>query len=142
LSPADVPDALRVKVRAAAEDRCGYCQSRQEFVYGRFEIDHIVPRARGGTDDEDNLWLACRMCNGHKGAQTHGRDPVSGRRVPLFNPRRQRWSRHFAWTLDGLTIVGLTACGRATVVALRLNNPDAQQVRSRWVSVGWHPPGT
>ena len=30
------------------------------------EIEHIIPLAKGGTDDESNLWLACPICNGHK----------------------------------------------------------------------------
>lgn len=36
--------------------------------------------------------------------------------------------------------MGLTACGRATVLALQLNNAYAVTVRQAWVSVGWHPP--
>jgi geranylgeranyl pyrophosphate synthase len=58
----------------------------------------------------------------------------------LFNPRRQKWSRHFVWSEDGTLIIGKTACGRATVVALQLNNPIAVLVRQQWVAVGWHPP--
>jgi 5-methylcytosine-specific restriction endonuclease McrA len=41
-------------------------------------IGHIIPRARGGSDAEDNLWLSCRACNLFKGQQTHGRDPLTG----------------------------------------------------------------
>ncbi len=102
-------------------------------------IEHIIPIARGGTDDEDNLWLACRLCNSYKGTQTHGRDRVSNRLVPLFNPRSQQWFRHFTWSEDGTEIIGLTACGRATVAALQLNNSIAVTVRSQWVIAGWHP---
>nr|WP_277127848.1 HNH endonuclease signature motif containing protein [Chlorogloeopsis fritschii] len=43
------------------------------------EIDHIIPKAVGGTDDEENLWLASRLCNTFKGIQTHGQDPVTNR---------------------------------------------------------------
>lgn len=32
----------------------------------RLEIEHIVPLARGGNDDEANLWLAYPLCNAHK----------------------------------------------------------------------------
>ncbi len=32
------------------------------------EIDHVIPRSKGGTDDIDNLVLACRGCNFLKGA--------------------------------------------------------------------------
>jgi len=58
----------------------------------------------------------------------------------LFNPRRQRWPEHFEWSEDGTQIVGLTDCGRATVEALKMNNPRIVRARQLWISVGWHPP--
>ena len=131
---------VRSRVRMAARDRCGYCRSPQDLVLGPLEIEHILPTARGGTDGEQNLWLACRMCNNFKGVQTHALDPLSGRRAQLFHPRTQRWSRHFAWNDDGTLIEGRTKTGRATVNALQLNNVIAVIVRRAWVSVGWHPP--
>lgn len=67
-------------------------------------------------------------------------DPLTGRRVKLFNPRRQQWTRHFTWSADGARIIGLTACGRATVDALQLNNVFSVTVRREWVKAGWHPP--
>ena len=63
-----------------------------------------------------------------------------GENVALFNPRQQKWSQHFAWSEDGTKIIGLTACGRATVIALKLNNSLAVIVRRNWVKAGWHPP--
>jgi hypothetical protein len=72
--------------------------------------------------------------------QTHARDPMTGRRVRIFDPRRQRWSRHFLWSDDGTRVLGRTATGRATVVALQLNNVIAVTVRHEWVAIGWHPP--
>ena len=35
-----------------------------------YEIEHRTPRARGGTDDPDNLVLACPSCNAEKGTLT------------------------------------------------------------------------
>ena len=35
-----------------AEDRCGYCQSAQRYVFAPLEIEHILPIARGGSDEE------------------------------------------------------------------------------------------
>jgi hypothetical protein len=103
------------------------------------EIDHIIPKARGGSDDETNLWSACRMCNSFKGTPMTARDPLSRRRVRLFNPRRQRWSRHFRWSEDGTYIIGRTSRGRATVIALQLNHIIAVMVnRSGWLLVGIH----
>ena len=132
--------AINERVRKQAGSRCGYCLSQQRYVLGKLEIEHIIPQARGGTSDEDNLWLSCRLCNSYKGIQTHGRDPLTGRHVRLFNPRRQKWTRHFHWGKDGTRIVGHTACGRATVSALQLNNIFAVMVRRQWVAAGWHPP--
>ena len=64
-------------------------------------MEHITPEAQGGTSDEENLWLSCRNCNEFKGIQTHARDMLTGRWVPLFHPRRQKWSQHFVWSEDG-----------------------------------------
>ena len=135
-----IAEEIRQRVRERAKDRCGYCQCMQKYVLGILEIDHLIPRSAGGTDDEDNLWLACRLCNSYKGTQTHSRDPITNRKVKLFNPRRQEWFRNFTWTPDGAFIKGITATGRATVVALQVNNPYAVTVRQAWVSAGWHPP--
>jgi hypothetical protein len=129
------------RVRIAAQHRCGYCLSPQHLVMARLEIEHIRPIAKGGTNDEANLWLACPICNRYKGDQTDATDPVTSERVPLYNPRTQNWFQHFQWSSDGLHIIGLTPVGRATVVTLHLSDdPDALTVRSYWVLAGWHPP--
>lgn len=135
-----IPALIRTRVRVEAADRCGYCRSYQSLVLGPLEIEHIVPTALGGTDDELNLWLSCRLCNGYKGVQLFGIDPMTGRRIRLFNPRRQQWARHFRWSADGVRVTGRTATGRATIEALQLNNAIAVLVRRSWVSAGWHPP--
>lgn len=135
-----INDALREQIRAEARNRCGYCLSLQKYVLGKLEIDHIIPQAKGGTDDPDNLWLACRLCNGYKGVQTTALDPKTGNNTQLFNPRQQKWSRHFQWSSNGTQIEGKTAIGRATVNALQLNNFIAVTVREQWVQAGWHPP--
>jgi 5-methylcytosine-specific restriction endonuclease McrA len=132
---------IEQRVRKAAKNRCGYCLSPQHLVMARLEIEHIIPLAKGGSNDEDNIWLACPLCNRYKGDKTTAVDPETGEVVPLFNPRTQNWFNHFRWTEDGLYIVGLTAIGRATVAALHLDDdPDALIVRGYWVLAGWHPP--
>ena len=75
--------------RKASQSSVGRKQSAMQS-----EIEHIIPTARGGTNDEDNLWLACRLCNNYKETQTQGQDPVSNQLVQLFNPRTQKWDRH------------------------------------------------
>ena len=140
MSKSRVPADVRKRVRYAAGDRCGYCLSPQQLVLGRLEIDHILPSAKGGGDNEDNLWLACSLCNNYKGVQVEGIDSLTNERVILFDPRWQRWSDHFHWIDDETQIEGLTPCGRATVIALQLNNVLAVSVRRAWVQAGWHPP--
>ncbi|WP_424140001.1 HNH endonuclease [Roseomonas chloroacetimidivorans] len=41
---------------------CLYCGHPAE------EVDHMVPRAAGGTDDRQNLAPSCALCNGSKGS--------------------------------------------------------------------------
>lgn len=140
MSRKTIPAELEQRVRTVAGNRCGYCLSPQWLLPWELEIEHLVPLARKGTGEEENLWLSCRSCNSFKAVQTHAYDPLTQRRVQLFNPRRQKWKRHFSWSQDGSEIIGLTTCGRATVVALKLNNIFATTARREWVSVGWHPP--
>ena len=140
MSHRDIPAEIRERVRKRAGHRCGYCLSPQELVLSWLDIELIIPKGAGGSDRESNLWLACRLCNNGKGVQTHALDPLTGRRVRLFNPRRQRWSVHFAWNDDGTRIMGKTPCGRATMLGLQLNNAIAVLVRHQWVAAGWHPP--
>jgi len=47
--------------------------------------------------------------------------------VPLFHPRRDRWSEHFLF--EGVRIVGTSAIGRATVQVLAMNDARRQEVR-------------
>jgi hypothetical protein len=130
----------RKRIREQASNRCGYCLSQQRYVLGPLEIEHIIPIAKKGTDDEENLWLACRLCNSYKGQQTEANDPLTGQLVPLFNPRTQTWTEHFRWSSDGVRIIGLTPIGRVTVGALKLNHATATTVREGWVGAKWHPP--
>lgn len=131
---------LRVLVRARARDRCEYCHSPQALIMGRLQIDHVLPVAKGGENDEENLCLACELCNQHKWTQTEAPDPQTGIVVNLFNPRNQRWDEHFVWSADGSRVIGITPIGRATVEELRLNTELAQTVRRNWIVAGWHPP--
>jgi len=59
------------------------------------QIEHVIPKKHDGTDEPENLALACIDCNLAKGSNLAGIDPKTGRIVPLYNPRRQRWADHF-----------------------------------------------
>jgi 5-methylcytosine-specific restriction endonuclease McrA len=135
-----ITEAVKVRVRERAYNRCGYCLTQQQYVPWSLEIEHIIPKAKGGSDNEDNIWLACRSCNLYKADQTEAIDNETRQLVPLFNPIQQEWMDHFSWSNDGLRIVGKSAIGRATIAALQLNNIYALTVRRHWIEAGWHPP--
>ncbi len=48
--------------------RCAYC-GRANTI---FELDHIRPRSRGGSNRVSNLALSCHRCNAAKGDRTAG----------------------------------------------------------------------
>ena len=135
-----VSAATRAAVAARAGGLCEYCRCPAAFCPAPFCLDHIEPRSRAGSDDPDNLAWACHGCNGSKYARTTVVDPDSGQAVPLYHPRRHRWRDHFAWSADGLDILGLTPTGRATVLALDLNRDNVTNLRRVLVIVGRHPP--
>lgn len=119
--------ATRALVRNRAGLRCEYCRLHQNYSELVHHIEHIVARQHGGSDDPENLALACHRCNLHKGPNISGVDPRSGLIVPLFHPRRELWSDHFGF--DGEWIVGATPTGRATVDVLQMNDSRRRQLR-------------
>ena len=140
MSGSSISEAVRKRVREQAGNRCGYCLAPQRLVFGWLEIEHLVPQSHGGSDEESNLWLACSFCNNYKNDQIDGLDVETSQRVRLYDPRRDRWLEHFAWSEDGVSVIGRTPSGRVTVACLQMNNSIAVMVRRGWVSVGWHPP--
>ena len=80
----------------------------------------------------------CSFCNRHKGPNLAGRRSRKQRIVPLFNPRRHKWSRHFRW--DGPELIGRTPQGRATVIALKINLEHRMDLRQGLIEEGVFPP--
>ena len=133
-------EELRARLDEADRRRCAYCLTSEANSGLPMTHDHILPLSKGGETVFENLCLSCRSCNEFKTDLTEADDPLTGELAPLFNPRTQSWGDHFVWAPDGIRIVGLTPTGRATVIALRMNNPVILAARSRWVMGGWHPP--
>jgi hypothetical protein len=134
-----IPAATRRQVIERAGHRCSYCRS-PEIVGVPMVVDHVIPLTAGGASDLENLCLACYRCNEFKGSKLAAVDPLTGETVPLFHPGTQVWHDHFAWSDDHLRVIGQTACGRATIEALRMNNEWLAQARRIWIIVGLHPP--
>ncbi len=135
-----IPEKLKERVRQTARNRCGYCLFIEHYSPALFQIDHLIPLAKGGTNDEENLWLLCASCNRAKADKTGVFDTETNTIITLFNPRTQIWHEHFEWSSDKTKIIGKTPIGRGTVAALNLNKERIVAVRREWILAGWHPP--
>lgn len=141
-----VSELTRQLVRKRANFLCEYCHSPERISTSRFTIDHIQPRSLGGSDEPDNLALACSRCNQRRYNFIVGQDAETSSISPLFNPRQQQWTDHFIWSADGIIIIGTTSIGRATCTRLDVNDEryegerSIQEARALWVQAGWHPP--
>ena len=118
--------ALRAFIRERAGGRCEYCQLHEANA-GRlaFQVEHIIARQHGGTDDPEGLCYACAQCNLAKGPNLAGL--LDGKLYPLFNPRKQDWRRHFRW--EHTILVGKTKTGIVTVQVLNMNDPARIMLR-------------
>ena len=131
----------RQLVFVRAKYRCEYCQCRTDTALETFEIDHILPIVLGGgVDDLTNLALACRGCNSRKAMKIWIDEADSEQRIPLFNPRKQDWKRHFKWSDDFSIIIGKTPVGKVTVEELRLNRTGVINIRRLMILGRIHPP--
>jgi HNH endonuclease len=101
-------------------------------------IDHIFARQHHGPTRAENLALACFFCNSYKGPNISGLNPETGRTVRLFNPRKDRWSRHFTW--KGPYLVGRTRTGRVTLALLEINRFEAVEFREYLIREGSFSP--
>ncbi|MBT8461953.1 MAG: HNH endonuclease [Gemmatimonadetes bacterium] len=84
-----VPYARRVPpnrraVFARDEHACQYCGTGAE------NLDHVMPRSRGGTHTWENIVAACRKCNLRKGDRTPVEADMPLRSAPQA-PRRHGW---------------------------------------------------
>ena len=114
-------------VRQRAQGRCEYGRLPERLHPAPFQIDHVVARQHSGRTEAGNLALACIHCNRYKGPNIAGVDPLTGQIVPLFHPRRDEWTAHFAWS--GSRLTGLTPAGRATIQVLNLNAASMLDLR-------------
>jgi HNH endonuclease len=143
-----ISEETKQLVRERANYICEYCHSPERLSANRFTFDHIIPKSLNGSDNIENLALACRRCNERHYNFVAGIDPETQEISPLFNPRSQKWEEHFVWTNGGTVIQGTTPTGRATCVRLDLNDlryPEEDSIRATrrfWVQTRLHPPSS
>jgi hypothetical protein len=131
-------DAQRQLVRERAGNCCEYCRVPQSARLVRFQVDHIIAVKHGGTDDSDNLCLACYKCNSYKGSNVAALDPLTNNATKLYHPRRQKWEEHFKINPDA-TVSGKTPEGRTTLFVLRINDQQRVNQRVGEMAVGDYP---
>ncbi len=75
--------------------KCGYC-GRGDLP---LTIDHVIPKARGGTDSWENLVCACTSCNNRKGDRTPEEAKMSLKNKP-FKPSHIMFIKNVVGKLD------------------------------------------
>ncbi len=136
-----VPAALRRRVSEYFAHCCAYCRTAEHLTVTIFEFEHILPQSAGGETVFENICFACPTCNRYKADRTLAIDPDTQLEVALFHPHRDTWQEHFVWNENATELLGLSATGRATIAALRMNRGQLIRVRRMWVAMDEHPPG-
>lgn len=79
----------RFNIYARDENTCQYCSRR--LPRAELNLDHVVPRSRGGTTSWENVVCSCVPCNLRKGGRTPEEAGMRLRR----SPARPRWTPMF-----------------------------------------------
>lgn len=127
------------QVADRAAHRCEYGRVPEAIFNFPFEVEHILPPGRGGSNDESNLALSCRCCNVFKSDWLEAVDTPTGLAAPLFNPRVNRWEDHFAADHVSGKLTGLSLIGRVTIELLRMNGDPQVAARRHWMRLRLFP---
>ena len=119
--------------------RCEYCHAPEQAFNLHFEVEHVNPKSRGGTENEGNLALACASCNVFKSDTVFGFDVMTGIETSLFHPRQHDWKEHFCVNPTNGEVEGLTAVGRVTIACLKINSAEQLRSRKLWMKLGIFP---
>jgi 5-methylcytosine-specific restriction endonuclease McrA len=76
----------RYNIYARDQNRCQYCG--RQFARTELNLDHVVPRSKGGTSTWENVVCSCHRCNRLKG----GRTPADAGMRLVRQPRRPQWT--------------------------------------------------
>jgi hypothetical protein len=127
------------EVAARANHHCEYCQAPELVFNFPFEVEHIIPISKQGSNETTNLALACRSCNLRKGSSISVISPNSNIEVRLFNPRNDHWHQHFLPDPDSGVVNGITDIGKATAEKLMMNSASQLSARKLWIRLGLFP---
>lgn len=75
MSDKPIPRRLRFEILKRDRHACRYCGATAPDAI--LTVDHVIPRALGGSDDPTNLVTACRDCNYGKASVHPGDETVA-----------------------------------------------------------------
>lgn len=70
---------------------CQYCRKR--FIESELNLDHVIPRQKGGATTWENIVTSCIKCNTRKANKM----PAEANMHPLQRPAAPRWRPNFGW---------------------------------------------
>lgn len=76
----------RYNIYARDQNRCQYCG--RQFPRTELNLDHVIPRSRGGLSVWENVVCSCHRCNRLKG----GRSPAEAGMRLVRQPFRPQWT--------------------------------------------------
>jgi 5-methylcytosine-specific restriction endonuclease McrA len=76
----------RFNIFARDNNTCQYCS--KSLPRPELNLDHVVPRSRGGTSTWENIVCSCHHCNRRKG----GRTPEEAGMLLVKRPKRPQWT--------------------------------------------------
>jgi len=85
----------RHNIYARDRNTCQYCG--KQFPRSELNLDHVIPRSRGGMAVWENVVCSCLKCNRRKG----GRTPEEAGMKLLRRPSRPRWT---PFNVDGFSL--------------------------------------
>ncbi len=74
----NISETLKSQVRQRANGLCEYCHAIEKWQFVQFTIDHVMPVSQGGSNNLQNLALACFHCNRKKYVKSSAIDPETG----------------------------------------------------------------
>jgi 5-methylcytosine-specific restriction endonuclease McrA len=84
----------RMNIFLRDRNTCQYCL--RTLPRRELNIDHVIPRSRGGTSTWENVVCSCLECNRQKG----GRTPEEANMRLPHKPRRPRWTPQMSFKLN------------------------------------------
>lgn len=78
------------------KNTCQYCG--RVFPRRELNLDHVIPRSRGGLSTWENIVCSCHACNRKKG----GRTPTEAGLRLIRPPRKPRWTPYLGFNFEGI----------------------------------------